>query len=125
MSEPVIACSLDGDGQAKRLQEIAELRQRALLEARETPAGLRMRFSARPGIREELEQLIEIESRCCSFLRFELDCSDEELVLEVGGPEQARPLIEGMFGFTGAEPKGCARQDRGDVTAKRGQLRRG
>ena len=105
MSEPVIACSLDGDDQVRRLREIAELRQRALLEARETPAGLRMRFAARPGIRQELERLIEIESRCCSFLRFELEGSDEELVLEVGGPEQARPLIEGMFGFTGREPR--------------------
>jgi hypothetical protein len=105
MSEPVIACSLDGSDQAKRLREIAELSRRALLETRETPTGLRMRFAARPGTREELERLIEIESRCCSFLRFELDCSDEELVLEVGGPEQARPLIEGMSGFAGIQSR--------------------
>jgi hypothetical protein len=105
MSESVIACSLDGNDQAKRLREIAELSRRALLETRETPAGLRMRYSAWPGIREELQRLIEIESRCCSFLRFELDSLEGDLILEVGGPEQARPLIEGMFGFSGVEPK--------------------
>jgi hypothetical protein len=93
MPEPLIACSLSGSDQAKRLQEISDLCRRALLDTQETAEGLRLRFAAWPGIHGELQQLIEAESQCCSFLRFELSSSGEELVLEVNGPDQARPLI--------------------------------
>lgn len=101
MSDPVIACSLTASDKAKRQAAAADLRQRALLEAEAIPAGLRLRFSAQPGIREELDHLIEAESECCSFLRFELDASDGELILDVSGPDQARPLIGRLF-----EPQG-------------------
>lgn len=97
MSELAIACSLSGGDQAKRLEEIADLTRRALLETLETTDGLRLRFAAQPGVRSELEQLIEAESRCCSFLRFTLNPDDDDLVLDVSGPKEARPLIDEMF----------------------------
>jgi hypothetical protein len=99
MPEPVIACSLSAADQAERLQAAADLRERALLEVESIPAGLRLRFVAEPGIREELDQLIEAESKCCSFLSFELDSRGRELILEIRGPDQARPLISELFGL--------------------------
>jgi hypothetical protein len=101
MSEPAIACSLSGGDQIERLREISDLCGRALLDSQETKEGLRLCFAARPGIHEELLRLIDAESQCCSFLRFELSSSGEGLVLEVNGPDQARPLIREMFGFSG------------------------
>jgi hypothetical protein len=98
MSEPVIACSLNATDQSKRLEAAADLRDRALVGSEEIPGGLRMRFSARPGIRKELEQLIAAESGCCSFLRFELRSRERDLILEVTGPDQARPIIAELFG---------------------------
>ena len=45
----------------------------------------------------DIDRLIEAESRCCPFLRFELDTGGDELVLAVSGPEDARPVIEALF----------------------------
>lgn len=99
MDELPIACSLEGSEQAKRLQEIAGLCERALLGTEETRGGLKLCFADGPGVREELEELIEFESRCCSFLGFELRPAQEALLLEVTGPQEARPLIRAMFGL--------------------------
>lgn len=103
MSEPVIACSLNADQQGERRELISDLGSRALIEARALPAGLQLRFSTQPGIEEELEQLIEAESECCSFLRFELHRHEGDLVLEVNGPDLARPLIRELFGVEEGE----------------------
>lgn len=100
MNEPAIACSLNGGELAKRYDEIADLCNRALIDSEPIAAGLRLRFAAEQGIREELEQLIAAESRCCSFLRFELDSPDGDHLLVVTGPAEARPLIEAIFGTT-------------------------
>lgn len=104
MTELPIACSLSGRDQAKRLREISDLCGRALLDTKEIAAGLRLRFAARPGIQEDLAELIEIESRCCSFLEFELRVLEEGLVLDVTGPDDARPVIWRMFGLSATEP---------------------
>jgi hypothetical protein len=98
MQEPIIACTLNASDQAKRLDRTAELSQRALLGAEKISGGLRLRFSTGPGIRDELEHLIEAESECCSFLDFHLRSHQGDLVLEVTGPEQAQPLIQDLFG---------------------------
>ncbi len=97
MPEPVIACTLDADGQAAQVNAFADLCQRALLETEEISGGLRLHFSAQPGTCEELEQLIEAESECCLFLDFRLHAHEGKLVLEVTGPERARPLIRELF----------------------------
>lgn len=100
MSEPAIACSLEGTEQTKRLEEISDLAGRALLEVRQSEVGLRLRFARRPGIRHELERLVEAESLCCSFLRFDLDSSGRGFVLDISGPHEARALMAEMFGFS-------------------------
>jgi hypothetical protein len=99
MSEPTIACSLNAGDREKRLEATTDLRARAILETQPTATGVRLRFAARPGIREELQWLITSESKCCPFLRFELQQADGELILAVSGPDEARPVIEDLFGL--------------------------
>jgi hypothetical protein len=99
MSEPAVACSLNASERARRLKAGADLSRRALLETESVPRGLRLRFSYQPGIRAELEELIEAESECCPFLGFELDSTGKELILAVRGPEEAQAVIEDLFGL--------------------------
>ena len=105
MSEPAIACSLKGADRAKRLEEVSDLAGRALLEVRKSEPGLRLRFARRPGIRDELERLVEAESLCCSFLHFDLDSSGQGFALDISGPHEARALMDEIFGFSAGDIK--------------------
>ena len=106
-----IACSLSGDELPDRLAELAAngrdallsvspdgaLRFRADTATRErlqaviAPDGA-LRFRADPAMRARLEAVIAAESRCCSFLKFDLREQPGELVLTIGAPEGAEPL---------------------------------
>jgi transposase len=84
-----IACSLSTDELPERLAELEAIGRDALLSA--SPHGA-LRFRADPGIRARLEAVIAAESRCCSFLNFDLREQASELVLKIGAPEGAEPL---------------------------------
>ena len=66
----VIACTLDGDGAERRLEEWAELRERHLVSIEALGNGLRLRFDA--GAAEAAEDLAAREAGCCGFLRIEV-----------------------------------------------------
>ena len=84
-----IACSLSADELPERLAETRAIGRDALLSV--SPDGAQ-RFRADQPTRERLEAIIAAESRCCSFLRFELTEERDELVLSVTAPEAAEPL---------------------------------
>ena len=94
---PVIACSLDGDQLHQRVTDLAELGARALRTREPTAAGERLTFAGGPQVERELEAVIAAESSCCSFLTMQLDRRGDELVLDVSGPAEARPIIAAMF----------------------------
>ncbi len=103
-SEPVIACSLSANDQARRFDIAADLRRRALVRSEPIPGGLRLVFSDQVGVRDELTDLVEAESACCSFLDFRFSSHHEQLVLEVTGPEEADPVIRSLFGSVSTTP---------------------
>jgi hypothetical protein len=92
-----IACTLNGEQLSARRRGAAAVAARALIEARATDSGARFRFQAEA--EADLLDLIEAESSCCSFLRFDLDRDDETLSLTVEGPSPALPLIFELFGL--------------------------
>ena len=59
--------------------------------------GVRVRLRDTPDIEHRTLELVAAESRCCAFLDFDLSRQDAELVLDISGPEDARPLIELFF----------------------------
>lgn len=97
MSEIRDACSLDLAGQEKRFAEFAELASVALLEAVRTPHGARLLLRAGDSVQASLWRLIEAERRCCGFLEFGVEVSDDGLWVEVNGPPSARLLIDRLF----------------------------
>jgi MerR family transcriptional regulator, copper efflux regulator len=89
-----IACSLTASEQADRSEEFATVLQRGLLGREEIPGGVRLHFRRSTGLREDLVELTEREKECCPFFDFRIDASDEEVVLEVIAPEEARPIVD-------------------------------
>jgi hypothetical protein len=97
MPAPPIACSLSADGLSGRLARFDALAARALLERTATRTGLRVRLRDTPEIERGIRELIAAESACCPFLEFELRREDRDLVLEIMGPDEARPMIDVFF----------------------------
>ena len=92
-----IACTLTAGEYAGRTRELAGLAARALRSRAPTADGERLRFTDTPETEQELRAVIAAESRCCAFLRMDLQRGDDGLVLDVAGPQEARPIIAELF----------------------------
>ena len=97
MTEIPIACTLSPDGLTARLALMEALAADGLLGRATTPAGMRVRLRDAPDIERRTRELVAAESRCCAFLNFELGRDNGELVLDISGPEDARPVIDMFF----------------------------
>jgi hypothetical protein len=58
---------------------------------------MRARLRDSPDVERRVQELIDAESRCCAFLTFELVRDGGELVLDIAGQADARPVIEFYF----------------------------
>jgi hypothetical protein len=58
--------------------------------------GYRLRFTARPGLLDEIAQVIEQERGCCQFLEFQIIVEPENgpIFVEVAGPPGTREIID-------------------------------
>jgi hypothetical protein len=97
MPDPPIACTLTLDGMTARLALIDALAADGLLDRTPTDSGLRVRLRDSPEIVDRTRELIAAESRCCAFLDFTLGRDGGDLVLDIAGPQDARPVIEMFF----------------------------
>jgi hypothetical protein len=97
VSDMPIACTLSQDGMAARLALIDELAADGLIDRTPTDAGRRVRLRDTPQIEQRTRELIAAESRCCAFLRFNLSRDSGYLLLDIAGPEDARPVIDLFF----------------------------
>ena len=102
MTDLPIACTLTPDAMTNRLAFIDALSADALLARETTQTGLRVRLRDTPEIEQRVRELIAAESSCCAFLAFELKHAEGELLLEVTGPADARPVIDLFFAPTPA-----------------------
>jgi hypothetical protein len=105
MTQLPIACSLIADGMTARMALVDALAADGLLGRTTTDAGLRVRLLDRPDIEQRTRELVAAESTCCAFLEFNLGRESGDLVLDVSGPEEARPVIEMFFAPDGARPR--------------------
>lgn len=96
MNQP-IACSLSPSQAAGRAEQTAAIAARALLARHTLSDGDRLRFGGDTETEAALREVIAAEAECCSFLRLELRWIDNELELDITGPDDARPIIEALF----------------------------
>lgn len=97
MPDVPIACTLTPDGLTARLALIAALAADGLLDRASTESGMRVRLRDTPDIERRTRELVTAESTCCAFLDFELGREAGDLVLDISGPEAARPVIDSFF----------------------------
>jgi hypothetical protein len=97
MNDIPIACTLSPDGLASRLALIDALARDGLLERTLTDNGLRVRLRDTPEIEQRTRELVAAESSCCAFLDFSVGRADGDLVLDISGPEEARPVVALFF----------------------------
>jgi hypothetical protein len=97
MPDLPIACTLSPDGMTARLALIDVLAADGLLDRTATESGIRVRLRDTPDIERRTRDLVAAESACCGFLDFELGRENGELVLDISGPEAARPVIDMFF----------------------------
>jgi hypothetical protein len=97
MTDLPIACTLTSDAMTDRLAFLEKLAQDGLIARESSDAGLRVRLRDTKDVERRTRQLIAAESSCCSFLTFSLERVAGELVLEIGGPDDARPVIDLFF----------------------------
>ncbi len=96
MDQP-IACTLTPDQYRERTADLAALVARAGRAREPTADGVRLTFADSPQTEADLRATIAAEAECCAFLRMDLRRADAGLMLEVAGPPEARPVIDGLF----------------------------
>ena len=95
-AEPAIACTLSAGSMRDRIDDWQALLDH--VERRERiDGGIRSVFAASVP-HAELIRLVAAEQGCCSFFRFAITVDTRGVALEVRAPEDARPIVESMFG---------------------------
>lgn len=90
-----IACTLDAGNLKDRLDWIAGLNARALLESRRDDLTLVLDYD-RDAI-GDVRRMMAGEQACCAFLGFDLAEADGLVRLTITAPEDAREAAEALF----------------------------
>ena len=96
MEQP-IACTLTPGAYRERIEALTALAARALRSRERTADGERLTFADSAENERDLRAAVAAEAACCPFLRMDLRRGADGLVLDVAGPEDARPVIEELF----------------------------
>ena len=96
--ETRIACSLSAADLSTRLAEMTQLGQDALLSADRDNT---LTFRADSETRSRLETIVAAEAECCPFLELSLREESGALVLEIGAPDGAEPVVADLVSAFG------------------------
>ena len=95
-SEPAIACTLDVESMAGRLEDWNRLL--GFVTARSAiDGGVRLELDAGAPL-DEVARLTVAEQECCRFFSFSLTVDGRGFGLEVRAPDDALPVVHGLFG---------------------------
>ncbi|MGH8931717.1 MAG: hypothetical protein ACRDZO_14095 [Egibacteraceae bacterium] len=90
-SEP-LACALGPADMVDRLAVMSALGRTALEDVEHGERHATLRFTAKPGVREQLTAIVEAEAACCAFLDLTIRDEGGAVVLVVVAPEGAEPV---------------------------------
>jgi hypothetical protein len=105
MAELPVACSLTEPELAARRAGVLASVRRSHVEARWLPEGVALRFAADTEHLAMLATFVELERRCCAFLRFRLtvEPGGGPVWLELTGPPGTREFLAAELA-AGADP---------------------
>ena len=97
MNDPdPIACTLGESDLRQRLNEIVALGRDALIAHEEASGIHTLRFRRDDETRHQLEQIVDGEASCCSFLDLTITERDGELILTIAASEAGEPAAEAL-----------------------------
>lgn len=101
-----ITCSLGASDLRHRLNEIAEVGAKSLIE-RDIDGDRRLlHFRSDEETRRRLEAIVAAEAKCCSFLNLSLEDRGDVLVLSVSAPKEGRQVADELAAtFAGASAR--------------------
>jgi DNA-binding transcriptional MerR regulator len=91
-----VACTLGRDRVGDQIDEWRTLLAGAGHQV-PMPGGVRVRF-ARSADVAAIAALVAAEQACCRFFSFMLEVDDEAVTLTVAAPDEARPILDELFG---------------------------
>ena len=104
-SPPPIACSLSATELSARHAAMNDLAHTALLGAHTGNGRAVLRFAARPGVREHVEDIVAAESECCAFLTMHVGEERGQVVLRIGAPPGAEPVLDDLVSAFRGRPQ--------------------
>jgi hypothetical protein len=100
VKELPIACTLDAAAGELRRTQWRRLGEQAQLAAQF--AGLTLAVTYQPQVLPQLQQLVQAERCCCSFLDWSLDQPPERAVLTITCDENGEPELSRLADLFGA-----------------------
>jgi hypothetical protein len=95
--DEAIACTLDRAELIERGRLVAALAARGLVRHARTQDLVELYFMRDVDVRRDLEAFIELERRCCPFLRFTLAEDGGEVLLRVAAPAGAGAVLDALY----------------------------
>src|SRR5215813_5978081 len=93
----LIACTLSDTDLKNQRERWLALGENFGLGREETNDGLRLSFRSHPEIRKELEELVAVESECCSWAAWSVDDEGDTLVVAARSEGLGVTTLHGMF----------------------------
>jgi hypothetical protein len=100
VKELPIACTLDASEAELRLTQWRRVGEHAKLAAH--LAGHRLAVTYQPQVLAQLQDLVQAERGCCSFLDWSLEESPEQVVLTIRSDENGEPELSRLADLFGA-----------------------
>jgi hypothetical protein len=99
MSDLPIACSLTAPELQARRTEVLQKARAAALEVKDQEDGFAYRFPSNEFLLADLSTLIQLEHRCCPFLKITLtvEAGDGPVWLELTGPPGTKEFLNSIF----------------------------
>jgi hypothetical protein len=95
MTEAIpIACSLGASDLRERLDQIAVVGAKSLIDRSAEGGCHRLRFRSDAETRRRLQAIVDAEAECCSFLSLALEEQSGELVLSIAAPQDAQTVAD-------------------------------
>ncbi len=95
-----IACTLDSDNRATREQEWSALFADSLIERQAITGGVALKLKRSPDAVSRLTNLIELERRCCSWIKWSITDGEAVLVQATSSHEDGARLLAQWFGVS-------------------------
>ena len=96
MTHIPLVCTLGPAERRRRREEVFRGLFARVRETKPQEDGCAYRFEAAEGLVEEIARLIELESRCCAFLRFDVrvEAGGGPVWLTLTGPPGTKDFLE-------------------------------